>query len=296
MSTSVSPSDSATSNIERLTDPIAKPQVTTIRASRGWVALRLRDLWDYRELLYFLVWRDLKVRYKQTILGAAWAVLQPLMTMLVFSAFFGRLAKVPSDGVPYPVFAYCALVPWQLFSNSLTEAANSLVNQQHLLKKVYFPRLIMPISPLGAALMDFGVAFATLLALMAYYRIAPGLYLLVLPAFLLLALTTALGAGLWLAALNVEYRDIRYTVPFMVQFWMFATPIAYPSSLVPENLRVLYGLNPMAGVVEGFRWALLGTRSADLGMICVSAVVSAVLLVSGLAYFRRLEKSFADLV
>jgi lipopolysaccharide transport system permease protein len=267
-----------------------------IQPSRGWVALRLRDLWEYRELLYFLVWRDVKVRYKQTVLGVAWAILQPFLTMVVFSVFFGRLAKVPSDGIPYPVFAYTALLPWQLFAHALTESANSLVENEKLITKVYFPRLVIPIAAVLAGLVDFAIAFMLLLVMMVYYGIVPTAAVLTLPLFLLLAIATALAVGLWLSALNVQYRDVRYTIPFLTQFWLFATPIAYPSSLVPEPWRALYGLNPMAGVVEGFRWALLGKAGGVGPLMIVSALAVGVLLFGGLVYFRRMEKTFADVV
>jgi len=260
------------------------------------VPLRLKELWEYRELLYFLVWRDIKVRYKQTVLGAAWAIIQPFFTMVVFSIFFGRLAGIPSDGLPYPIFAYCALLPWQLFSHALTESGNSLVGNQNLITKVYFPRLVIPLSAVLAGLVDFAVAFLVLVGMMAYYGIAPTIPAVTLPLFILLAIATALAVGLWLSALNVQYRDVRYTIPFLTQFWLFSTPIAYPSSLVPEGWRVLYGLNPMAGVVEGFRWALLGTRNAPGPMLAVSVAVVVALLVGGLYYFRRMEKGFADVV
>jgi lipopolysaccharide transport system permease protein len=268
--------------------------VLRIEPSRGWVALRVKELWEYRELLYFLVWRDIKVRYKQTALGAAWAVLQPVLTMLVFTVFFGRLAKVPSDGIPYPVFVYAALLPWQLFAFALTESANSLVGNQNLIKKVYFPRLVVPLASVLAGLVDFGIAFLVLLALMLYYGIVPSFAILVLPLFLLLAVATALSVGLWLSALNVQFRDVRYTIPFLTQFWMFATPVAYPGSLVPERWRVWYGLNPMAGVVEGFRWALLGKSKSPGPLLWVSGLVVVLLLIGGLAYFRRMESTFAD--
>ncbi len=268
---------------------------TLIRPSRGWVALNLRDLWNYRELLYFLTWRDIKVRYKQTILGAAWSVLQPFFTMVVFSIFFGQLAKVPSDGIPYPIFSYCALLPWSYFSGALDRASNSLVGSSHLITKVYFPRLAIPVSAVIAGLVDFGIAFVVLLGMMVYYGFAPTMAALTLPLFLLLAVATALAVGLWLSALNVQYRDVRYTIPFLTQFWLFATPIAYSSSLVPERWRAWYGLNPMAGVVEGFRWALLG-KEPPTSLLAVSAVVVVLLLVGGLYYFRRMEKTFADVV
>lgn len=268
----------------------------TIRPSRGWVSLRLRDLWEYRELLYFLVWRDIKVCYKQTALGIAWAILQPFMTMVVFSIFFGRLAKVPSDGMPYPVFTFCALLPWQLFANALTSSANSLVANQQLITKVYFPRLIIPISAVVAGLLDFGISFLVLLGMMFYYGIVPTTAVLTLPFLILFAIATALAVGLWLSALNVQYRDVRYTIPFLTQFWLFVTPIAYPSSLVPESWRTLYSLNPMVGVVEGFRWALLG-KTGEIGpLVIVSALVVAILLFGGLVYFRRMERTFADIV
>lgn len=276
--------------------PHGNAAVLFIRPSRGWVSLGLQELRDYRELLYFLVWRDIKVRYKQTILGVAWAVLQPFLTMVVFSVFFGRLAKLPSDGIPYPLFSYCALLPWQLFSHALTESSNSLVANQQLITKVYFPRLVIPISVVLAGLVDFGIAFLVLLGMMLYYGIVPTTAILTIPFFLLLSIATALAVGLWLSALNVQYRDVRYTIPFLTQFWLFVTPIAYSSSLVPEQWRALYGLNPMAGVVEGFRWALLAKAGAPEPMVIVSALAVGVLLVGGVFYFRRMEKTFADLV
>jgi lipopolysaccharide transport system permease protein len=274
----------------------ARPPVTIIRPSRGWLSLQLRELWEYRELLYFLVWRDIKVRYRQTVLGAAWAVLQPLFTMVVFSVFLGRLAGVPSDGLPYPIFAYCALLPWQLFAYALTESGNSLVANQTLITKVYFPRILIPLAAVLAGLVDFSIAFVVLLGMMFYYGIVPTAAVVTLPLFLLLAIGSALAVGLWLSVLNVQYRDVRYTIPFLTQFWLFATPIAYPSTLVPEQWRLLYGLNPMAGVVEGFRWALLGTSGTTGQMSIVSALVVIVLLIGALAYFRRTEARFADLV
>jgi lipopolysaccharide transport system permease protein len=267
-----------------------------LEPSKVLVRLNLRDVWAYRELLYFLIWRDVKVRYKQTVLGAAWAILQPVLTMVVFSVFFGRLAKMPSDGVPYPVFAFTALLPWQLFAYSLTAASNSLVGSQHLITKVYFPRLVIPLSAVLAGLVDFGIAFVVLVGLMWYYGIVPTAAAAVLPLFVLLAVATALAVGLWLSSLNVKYRDVRHTLPFLTQFWLFATPVAYPSSLVPETWRWLLGLNPMAGVVEGFRWALLGTSAGTGQVLAVSVVAVAALLIGGLMYFRQMERSFADLV
>ena len=267
-----------------------------IRPSKGWIALKLGDLWEYRELLYFLVWRDIKVRYKQTVLGAAWAIIQPVFTMLVFAVFFGHLAKMPSDGVPYPIFAYAALVPWTFFANALLQASNSLVGSANLIKKVYFPRLIVPLASVLSGIVDFALAFVVLVMMMAGYGITPSLRLLWVPVFVFLTMLTALGVSLWLSALNVEYRDVRYVVPFLTQFWLFATPVAYPSSLLSEPWRTLYGLNPMVGVVEGFRWALLNIGSAPGPMLAVSGLASAVLVAGGAFYFRRLERSFADRV
>jgi lipopolysaccharide transport system permease protein len=270
--------------------------VITLEPSRGLVSLSLRDLWEYRELLYFLTWRDIKVRYKQTLLGAAWAIIQPFFTMVVFSLFFGKLAGVPSDGIPYPLFSFAALVPWTFFAYSLNQSANSLVGNANLIQKVYFPRLVIPVSSVLSGGVDFFLAFGVLLGMMLFYGFWPGWEILWLLPLLLLILVTALSVGLWLAALNVEYRDVRYTVPFLTQFWLFATPIAYPSSLLPEPWRTLYGINPMAGVVEGFRWILLGVPQAPGPMIFASALVSLALLVGGVYYFRRMEKTFADLI
>jgi lipopolysaccharide transport system permease protein len=267
-----------------------------IEPSRGWVSLRLRELWEYRELLYFLTWRDVKVRYKQTVLGAAWAIIQPFMTMVVFSLFFGRLAGVPSDGMPYPIFAYAALVPWTFFANGLGQSANSLVGSSNLIKKVYFPRLVIPLATVVSGLIDFILAFVVLIGMMLFYGIVPTVNILWLPLFLILAFVTALAVGLWLSALNVEYRDVRYVVPFITQFWMFTTPIAYSSTLLDQPWRTLYGLNPMVGVVEGFRWALLGTQTAPGPIILVSTSAAVLLLAGGAFYFRRVEKTFADVV
>jgi lipopolysaccharide transport system permease protein len=274
----------------------ADAPVLHIRSSKGWTALGLRELWAYRELLYFLTWRDIKVRYKQTALGAAWAVIQPFFTMAVFSLFFGRLAKVPSDGIPYPIFAYAALVPWTFFANGLGQSANSLVGSSNLIKKVYFPRLAIPLATVLSEAVDFAIAFVVLIAMMLYFGIAPTGNVVWLPLLLLLALSTSLGVGLWLSALNVQFRDVRYVVPFITQFWMFATPIAYPSSLLSERWRAAYALNPMVGVVEGFRWALLGTATGPGPMILVSSLMSLALLVGGAFYFRRMERRFADVV
>ena len=274
-----------------------KTAVTYLRPIKGWASLNLRDLWVYRELVYFLTWRNLKVRYKQTLLGASWAVLQPFMTMVVFSIFFGNLAKVPSDGIPYPIFAYTALLPWGLFSKALSDASASLVGNSNMITKIYFPRIILPLATILGGLVDFGVAFLVLLAMMLYYGIAPTSAVWTLPLFLLLAVITALGVGLWLSALNVLYRDVGYVIPFLTQFWLFITPIAYPASMVPAKWRLVYALNPMTGVVEGFRWALLGTQqSAPSAMLIVSTTIAILVLVSGLFYFRRMERQFADKV
>ena len=270
--------------------------ITRIEPSKGWVSLKLKELWQYRELLYFLTWRDIKVRYKQTVLGVAWAIIQPLFTMVVFSLFFGRLAKIPSDGIPYPIFSYVALVPWTFFANGLNMASNSLVQSSNLIKKVYFPRLAIPIATVLSGVVDFVLAFIVLLGMMLYFGIAPTVNVIWLPLLLLLALVTSLGVSLWLSAMNVQFRDVRYAIPFLTQFWLFATPIAYPSSLLSEPWRTLYGINPMVGVVEGFRWALLGTNTAPGPIIIVSSTAAFFLLVSGAFYFRRMEKTFADVV
>jgi lipopolysaccharide transport system permease protein len=277
--------------------PASPLAITVVGPSRTWPSLGIRELWEYRELLYFLVWRDVKVRYKQTVLGVAWAVLQPVLTMLVFSVFLGVLVRVPSDGLPYPVFAYAALLPWQLFAHTITECGNSLVANQQLITKVYFPRLVIPMAAVLAGLVDFSVAFTVLIGLMVYYGIPFTAAVLSLPVLLMLTVAVALGVGLWLAALNVQYRDVRYTLPFLTQLWLFATPVAYPTSLVPETWRWLYALNPMVGVVEGFRWALVGAgRAVGGGPLTVSALATILLLAGGVAYFRRMEHTFADLV
>ena len=271
-------------------------QVFHIRAGRRRGLVDLSELWRYRELLFMLAARDIKLRYKQTVLGASWAIIQPLSTMVVFSFFFGHLAGIPSDGIPYPVFSYCGLLPWQFFANSITQAGNSLVGSQHLITKVYFPRLLVPVSSMVSCVLDLAISFVVLLVLMLYFRIVPSLAILALPLFFVLAYATALAAGLWLAALNVKYRDVRYVIPFLTQFWLFITPVAYPSSLIPERWRWLYGLNPMTGVVEGFRWSLLGKAESPRLMLLVSILTVAVLLVGGLFYFRRTERTFADLI
>lgn len=273
---------------------LAVPSVK-IQPREGWTSLGLMEVWEHRELLYFLVWRNVKVRYKQTALGAAWAILQPVLGMLIFTLFFGRLARLPSDGIPYPLFTFAALVPWTSFINALTDSSNSLVGSANLISKVYFPRLCVPLSAILTMVVDFAIAFVVLLVMMFHYRVVPTANVIWLPVLGILALATALGVGLWLSALNVKYRDVRYVLPFLTQLWMFATPIVYPSSILDEPWKSLYGINPMVGVVEGFRWGLLGTKSPGLVLI-VSAIVAGILLFTGLVYFRRTEETFADII
>lgn len=283
--------------IERQDTPDTSPPPIVIEPAHGWVSIRLRELWAYRELLYFLAWRDVKVRYKQTVLGASWAIIQPFFTMVVFSLFFGRLAQIPSDGIPYPIFSYTGLLPWLYFANSLNASSNSLVNSAALIRKVYFPRMVVPISSVLTGLVDFALAFIVLAGMMVFYHISPSPSSLIwLPVFLLLALATALGIGLWLSALNARYRDVRYLAGFLTQLWMFATPVVYPSSLLDEPWRTIYGLNPMVGVVEGFRWALLGRGQPPGPMLLISTLTALVLLITGMFYFRRTERTFADVV
>lgn len=267
-----------------------------IEPSRGLADFNLKEIWDYRDLMFFLAWRDINIRYKQTILGAAWAVVQPVLTMILFTIFFGRMAGVPSEGAPYPLFAFAALLPWQYFATTLGNAANSLVNNSNLLSKVYFPRLLIPLTSLFPPAVDFLIAFMVFIGLMFYYRWVPTLKMIWLPAFLLLAMVTTLGAGLWFAAMNVKYRDVRHIVSVLVQFGMFLSPVAYPSRIVPMPWLQIYALNPMVGVIEGFRWALLGTVALPLRLIAISSVAALVMLVSGLYYFRYTEKTFADII
>jgi lipopolysaccharide transport system permease protein len=284
--------------IDRATHPahVAARPVMRLARSRGWRSIGLRELWDARELLWFLIGRDLAVRYKQTLLGAAWAVLQPLATMLVFSLVFGRLAGVPSDGAPYPVFSYAALLPWTFFANGVSLGASTLVNNPDLIRKIYFPRLVMPAAAVAAGLVDFTCAFAVFVAMLVAYGVAPTPRVVWLPAFLALATAATLGVAFWLAALNVRFRDVRYALPFLMQLWLFVTPVGYPSTLVPDRWRPLYALNPMVGVVDGFRWSLLGTGPAPGPTVLVSALVAAAVLVAGTVYFRRMERTFADIV
>jgi lipopolysaccharide transport system permease protein len=267
-----------------------------IRPARGWIPINLRELWAYRELLYFFVWRDIKVRYKQTVFGLAWAIAQPLLMMVVFSLFFGTLAKMPSQGIPYPLFTYSALLPWTLFASGITRASNSLVGESNLIQKVYFPRLLMPLASILSPLVDFLIAFVVLIGLMLYFGYLPGITMLWLPLFLILELLLALGVGLWLSAINVEYRDVAFVVPFLVQVWLFASPVIYSSNFVPERFQVAYGLiNPMSGIIESFRWVILGTEPPSY-LLAASAGIVVAVLVSGAFYFRRREKAFADIV
>ncbi len=281
-----------------LIEPIVQGENTDwqIAPPRGWFELDLKEIWRYRELLYFFVWRDLKVRYKQTAIGVAWVVIQPLMAMLVFTLFFGRLAKMPSGGLPYPVFYYSALLPWLYFAASLALTSNTVVEHERVITKVYFPKMILPFSAVLSGLVDFGIGFILLLGMMFYYHMIPTFATLLVPLFLLLAVMTALAVGLWLSALNAIYRDVRYVIPFMVQFWLFASPVAYPSTLVPEKWRWLYGLNPMAGVVEGFRWALTGHGQAPGVLILVSAGTVLLLFLGGVVFFQKMESQIADAV
>lgn len=276
--------------------PQRSDDVTIIRPSGRWVSLGLDELWQRRELLCFLIWRDLKVRYKQTALGAAWAIIQPLFTMVVFSIFFGYLGHIPSDGVPYPVFAYTALVPWTYFANALAHASNSLVEHERTITKIYFPRLMLPLASVVAGLVDFAIAFVVLMGMMVFYGIVPTVAIVWVPLLILLATMTAFAVSLWLAAANVRYRDVRYALPFLIQFWMFATPVVYPSSLLPDNWRTVYALNPMVGVIEGFRWALLGGVDAPSLVLAASCAAVTGVLLTGMYWFRRVEQTFADIV
>jgi lipopolysaccharide transport system permease protein len=278
------------------TETVGEIPTVIIQPVKGLFDLDLNVLWHYRELLYFLIWRDIKVRYKQTVIGAGWAVLQPLMTMAIFTIVFGNFAKIPSDGLPYPIFAYTALLPWHYFAQAVSRSGTSLVGNANLISKVYFPRLIVPLSAAVAPLVDFVVAFVVLLGMMAWFGIVPTWHVVTVVFFLFIALITALAVGLWLSALNVKYRDVGYAIPFLVQFWMYASPVAYSVRLVPEKWRLLYSLNPMAGIIEGFRWALLKQESPDFGVMLISTVVTMALLFGGVVYFGRTEQSFADVI
>ncbi len=283
-------------NVSTLEHSNVEPPIVRIRPPRGWAALELREVWEYRELLYFLVWRDVKVRYKQTALGIAWVVLQPLATTLIFTVIFGNLAKIPSENLPYAVFAMAGLIPWNYFSTAFARGGTSLVGSANLLSKVYFPRLIIPIASILGGLIDSAIVFIVLIGLMLFYGIVPTWAIVTLPLFLLLAIATALGVSLWLSALNVQYRDVGYLVPFIAQFWMYATPVVYPASMIPEQWRLLYSLNPMTGVVEGFRWALFGTGEGPGLTLALAIAMVCVLVVSGLYFFKRMEETFADVV
>jgi lipopolysaccharide transport system permease protein len=274
-----------------------EPHTIYIKPSKGLAALNLRDLWIYRELIYFMVWRDVKVKYKQTLLGMAWAVIQPVMTMLIFTFLFGKVAKLPTDGIPYPVFSFAALLPWGLFVNALNQGSRSLVAHNNMVTKIYFPRLILPMASVFSGVVDFLIAFVILIVLMLYYQVTPAWYLLwTLPLFLLLAIITALGVALWLSAINVQYRDVNQALPFLSQFWLFATPVAYSAKVISEKWQIAYSLNPMAGVVNGFRWALLGSGNGPDAALWVSVGISVIIFISGLFYFRSMEKTFADTI
>jgi lipopolysaccharide transport system permease protein len=282
--------------IASTTNPVGDITIIRIEPSSSRFRLGLKELWDYRELLYFLVWRDVKVRYKQTAIGALWAVLQPLLTMLIFTVVFNKFAKMPSDGLPYPIFSYAALLPWTYFAKSLNQSTISVVGNANLITKVYFPRLLLPFSASLSGLIDFAVSFVFLLGMMLWYDIVPGWAVLTLPFFLILALLSALSVSLWLSVINVRYRDVGQAIPFLIQIWLFASPVAYPVSVVPEKWRLLYSLNPMAGVIEGFRWALLGKQTPDTVAIAISIAVVVALLVSGIAFFKRMQETFADVI
>jgi lipopolysaccharide transport system permease protein len=275
---------------------LRQPETIFIKPSSGLAALNLRDLWTYRELIYFMIWRDIKVRYKQTLLGAAWAVIQPVLTMLVFTFIFGTVAKLPTDGIPYPIFSYTALLPWGLFTSALNNASRSLTANQNMVTKIYFPRLVLPLASVLGGLVDFAIAFLILIVLMIYYKVTPTGAIWTLPLFLLLTVITALGVALWLSAINVQYRDVNYVLPFLTQFWLFITPVAYSARVISEKWQFVYSLNPMAGVVNGFRWALLGTNTGpDLNM-AISIGIAFIFLISGLFYFRSMERTFADTI
>jgi len=282
--------------MQNSTELVRAPEIVYIKPSTGLTALNLRDLWIYRELVFFMIWRDIKVRYKQTLLGAAWALIQPILTMLVFNFIFGTVAKVPTEGIPYPIFSYTALLPWGLFTAALNNASRSLTSNQNMITKIYFPRLVLPLSSVLGGLVDFAIAFLILIVMMIYYKVTPTAAVFLLPLFLLLAVITALGVALWLSAINVQYRDVNYVLPFLTQFWLFLTPVAYSAKVISAKWQLVYSLNPMAGVVNGFRWALLGTNTGPNLNMAISVAISLVVLVSGLFYFRSMEKTFADTI
>ncbi len=273
------------------------PTTVYIKPTTGLAALNLKDLWQFRELVLFMIWRDIKVRYKQTLLGAAWAVIQPVMTMLVFNFLFGSVAKVPTDGIPYPIFSFTALLPWGLFTTALNAASRSLTSNHNMITKTYFPRLVLPIASVLGGLVDFAIAFVILIGMMFYYNVTPGWNALwALPVFLLLSIITALGVALWLSAINVQYRDVGYALPFITQFWLFITPVAYSSKVISDKWQLVYSLNPMAGVVNGFRWSLLNSGNSPDLSVAVSAGIALLVLVTGLIYFRNMERTFADTI
>jgi lipopolysaccharide transport system permease protein len=283
-------------SISETTTDQDKLKLTIIKPTRGRLGIDFKELWRYRELLYFLIWRDIKVRYKQSLLGAGWAILQPLLTMIIFTVFFGRWAGIPTDDVPQPVFYFAGILPWQLFQSGVSKAGTSLVASRNLITKVYFPRIAVPIAPIVAGLLDFAIAFVILIGLMLYYGIIPTTAFWTLPLFLLLTILTAMGVGIWLAGLNVTYRDVGYVIPFLLQVWFFLSPIVYSANIVPENLQPYYGLNPMAGVIQGFRWAILGTGRPESADLLASIGIALLLLISGVIYFKRMERTFADVV
>lgn len=288
--------DRDTQPVVELSDGHSDLPLTIVAPSQGWLRLGLRDIWEYRELLYFLAWRDIKVRYKQTAIGAAWAILQPVIAVVVFTLIFGRFARIPSDGAPYPLFVYAALLPWNFFASALQRIVASVGLSAHLISKIYFPRVIVPISAIATGLLDFFIAFLVLIGMMVWFDSSPGWTIVTVPFFLAVALLTALAVGLWLWVLNVKYRDVGHAMPFLIQIWMFASPLVYPLSLIPEKWRLIYSINPMVGVIQGFRWALLGRGQPDFGPLAVSAVVLALILIGGIAYFRRMERTFADVI
>ncbi len=283
-------------SVEKTTQLLRVPETIHIKPSTGLAALNLRDLWIYRELIFFMIWRDVKVRYKQTLLGAAWAIIQPVLTMLVFNFIFGTVAKVPTEGIPYPIFSYTALLPWGLFTTALNNASRSLTANQNMVTKIYFPRLVLPLSSVLGGLVDFAIAFVILIVMMVYYRVAPTPAIWTLPLFIILTIVTALGVALWLSAINVQYRDVNYVLPFLTQFWLFLTPVAYSAKIISDKWQVVYSLNPMAGVVNGFRWALIGTNSGPGLNMGISIGISLVFLITGLFYFRAMERTFADTI
>lgn len=283
-------------SMEKSTHLLRAPEIIHIKPSTGLAALNLRDLWVYRELIFFMIWRDVKVRYKQTLLGAAWAVIQPVLTMLVFNFIFGTVAKVPTEGIPYPIFSYTALLPWGLFTTALNNASRSLTANQNMVTKIYFPRLVLPLASVLGGLVDFAIAFVILVVMMIYYRINPTPAIWTLPLFIILTIVTALGVALWLSAINVQYRDVNYVLPFLTQFWLFLTPVAYSAKIISEKWQVVYSLNPMAGVVNGFRWALLGTNTGPGLNMAISIGISLIFLITGLFYFRAMERTFADTI